>query len=297
MKILIFVFSLLFISFNGFSQKYRFEQNFKLEELQQFKSVKVYIGLSDNEDMNNALRSAVENGWDFTEIEGEESIENIKQKVSSGKNIAYIAMVETSSSNLFSDKSGVNAESKTYALQVNLNGSRFGFYHQYLCYAEGFINNIDLSVNIGVKMLNSKLKAIDKENLKKSKLLKDYALTKSEAFATKTLYIPREWLVDISEEDFKSEYTYKVKFVDLEEYIEAIKNDQKDMIYVLPLAVPAEGGFVNTHVFTEADGHNYLGLCQKLTMLELQTNVFKKYSGEIEKKHIKLYDDTANGKW
>ena len=69
------------------------------------------------------------------------------------------------------------------------------------------------------------------------------------------------------------------------------------MIYVLSLAVPAEGGFVNTHVFTEAKGHKYLGLCQRLTFLEMQTNVFNKYYGTIIKRHASLYDNTARGKW
>lgn len=297
MRVYILSFLVLFISSIGFSQKYRFEQNFKLAELQEFKKAKVYIGLSEDEDINNALRAAVNNSWNLTEIAGEEPIKKLRDRASKGENVAFIAMVETMSSNLFSGRSGYSAKSKTYALQVNIKGTRYGFYHQYLCYGEGFIDNIDLSVDLGVKMLNSKLKTIAQENLKNSKSLKKHALSQRSIFDSKTLYIPREWLDGVTEKEFKESYNSKVKFVDLEEYIAAINNGQEDMIYVLPLAVPAEGGFVNTHVFTEAEGHNYLGLCQKLTMMEMSSNIFNKYSGVIEKGHIKLYSNTSGGKW
>lgn len=291
------LFILLSIVATGYSQKYRFEQNFKIDELKEFKNAKVYIGLTAHEEVNNALRDAIKDNWSLTEITGEKTIETLQKEASENKNIAYIALVESKSSNLFSDKSGIAAKSKTYALQINKDGNKYGFYHQYLCYAEGFKENIDLSVAIGVKMLNSKLKTIDENNIKKSKRIKKHAKANADVFTTKTLYIPKEWLGDINEEDFKNGYEKKVKFVNLKEYIEAIKNNQKDMIYALPLAIPAEGGFVNTHVFTEADNHNYLGLCQRLTMMEMQTNVFNSYNGKINKRHIKLYQKTSDGKW
>src|SRR5690625_1023591 len=297
MKLATLFISLFFISSFGFSQKYRFEQNFKQSELEEFKKAKVFIGLTDDDEINKALREAVNNNWDFTQIEGEETIESIKKRASEGDNVAFIGMVETGSSNLFSSRTGVRAKSKSYALQVNVNGTRYGFYHQHLCYAEGFVDSINLSVDLGVKILNSKLKAIDQEKYKRAKDLKKYAQAQKSVFDKKTLYIPREWLDDITEEEFKQGYNRKVKFVDLEEYVYNIKTGNQDMIYALPIAVPAEGGFVNTHIFIDADGHKYLGLCQRLTMSEMASNIFNDYSGVIEKQHIRLYDNTSNGKW
>lgn len=297
MKRITLLLSALLFVLTGFAQKYRFEQNFKKSDLEYFKKADIYLGLTSNEAMDSALRIALDNSWDFTEIKGEDSIESLKKKIKDGKNIAFITIAKTGSSNLFSDRSGINAKSHSYAIQLNAKGNKYGFFHQYLCYAEGFIDNMELSMDVGIKMLNAKLKTIDKEGLSKSKLVKKSAQQHSDVFTKKTLYIPREWLDGITEEDFKSNYTKKVKFVDLEEYIEDIKKGKEDMIFVLPLAVPAEGGFVNTHVFTEADGYQYLGLCQHLSFLEMQTNIFNDYSGAIGKSHSKLYEKTSDGKW
>src|SRR5690554_1343013 len=130
MKALIILFLLIFsISSTGFTQKYRFEQNFKLDELKEFKNADVYIGLTDYEGVNDALRSAIKENWNFTEIAGEKAIAALKEEASKSKKVAYITLVESKSSNLFSDKSGVAAKSKTYALQMNKDGNKYGFYH------------------------------------------------------------------------------------------------------------------------------------------------------------------------
>ncbi len=295
-KIYLFITALLFV-FSGVAQKYRYEQNFKRADLEYLKNADVYLGLSKENGLDSALRKALEESWRFTEIVGEDSIESLKKKMKDGKNIAFIAIVKVGSSNLFSDKSGVDAKSTSYGIQLNIKGNKYGFYHQYLCYAEGFNNNKDLSIDLGVKILNSKLNTIDKKGLSKSKKLKKVAQQRADVFSKKTLYIPREWLDGISEEEFKSKYTKSIKFVDLEEYINAIKDGKEDMIFALPIAVPAEGGFVNTHVFVEADGYQYLGICQRLTFSEMQSNIFNDYSGMIEKAHARLYDKTSDGKW
>lgn len=297
MKLLSFFTALFIVIGSASAQKYKFEQKFGLDDVEYLKNAKVYLGLTDNEEHNQALRTALEKEWDFTEIAGEASIESLKERISKKEKIAFITVGQVSSSNLFSDKSGVNAKSKSFAVQLNTNGGRYGIYNQHVCFSDGFLDSPEKSISTGVKILNSKIKTIYSEKLKDNFKLKDYAISQKDVFEKKTLYIPKNWLEDISEDDFKAGYSKKVQFVDFETFYSIIENEQEDAIYVLPIAAPAEGGFVNTHIFIEAKGHKYLGLCQRLTAGELSTNVFNSYSGTIEKRHIKLYENTANGKW
>lgn len=297
MRILFSFIIVLFVLTNVTAQKYKFEQKFGLDDLDYLKGAKVYLGLTDNEENNNALRKALESGWNFTDIAGEASVASLKERISKKEKIAFITIGNVSSSNLFSDRSGVNAKSQSHSIQLNTDGGRYGIYNQHLCYAEGFVTSAEKSITTGVKILNAKVKTIHSERLKNSTQLKDYAIGQKSVFETKTLYIPKNWLDDISEADFKAGYSQKVEFVDFETFYKIIESEQNDAIYVLPIAAPAEGGYVNTHIFIEAKNHKYLGLCQRLTASELSTNVFNYYSGKIEKRHIKLYENTAKGKW
>lgn len=292
-----FLFAVLFFVSNVIAQKYKFEQKFSLADVEYLKNAKVYLGTTGNAERDEALRVALKSDWDFTEIQGEESIESLKQRISKKENVAFLTIAEVSSSNLFSDKSGVNAKSKSFAIQLNTNGGRYGIYNQHLCFADGFLENPVRSISTGVKILNSKLEIILSEKLKDNFKLKNYAISQKDVFAKKTLYVPKNWLDNVSEDDFKNGYSNNVKFVDIETLYEIIEKGDDNAIYVLPIAAPAEGGFVNTHIFIEAKGHKYLGLCQRLTAGELSTNVFNSYSGSIEKRHIKLYDNTSKGKW
>lgn len=279
---------------------YATAQIVSLEEVHKIKNSKMIVGLTKDADLNQALKTAVENFWNFSEVVEYLPIDEAYKKVKNTPNLVVLS-IGTTKSNSLSHGKGMNRYkfvSKGNHIEIS-TGKRAVLVKNYIP-AFGKENIItDEIIAFGISSLQYMCQTMDQQNIKSNLKLKSAYKVHSPKLKTKKLYVMEGWLSDkIQADEVESIYDFPVEVVSYEKWENAILSKKEGVAYSIIVPVPVGGDYVYQHYLVDAQTGMIYGISQpKAAMKVAGFNVSKSNTGYINKANLENYSDVVNGKW
>lgn len=278
----------------------------KFDNVKKLKEGKVIFALESNEQIDENIKNAVKNIWDFNmNYEFLPKVEAKKKAKESDGNI-FVIYIDTESSKSLgrssvSYKNDVDYSqdrttytktrvthithtfSQGYYIGIN-NGGNAPYAKQYISVGEdGSLP--ETYITYGLSGLQSMIKTqYENEYNNGTEVYKHYSKN-SNRLQGYTLYIPDAWISDKLTIDIaKATYTFPIEITSEEKWGEAILKKEPKVAYVMIVPYPINGQFIYAHNIVSADDCRLIATMYSGKKSEISVNELKKYQKEAEGK-------------
>lgn len=284
---------LLLLTAMAFSLLSAKAQILKRSTLDEIKQGRVIVALTEDEQLNNVWKAAIEDRWKYTEIIDYVPEEDAFAKLKAGE-VDYVLFLDTK----------VVARSRNYkrgeyiyvyrneGMAIALRtGKRANAAIQYIPpfgedneYAEAFIN-------FGIDAFQYQFETMIKKELKSNVNLYAKYNENGNELKDKTLLVLSEWIhKKITIEKVKEIYKGKIEAVPFSDWKETIMERQEGKAYVVVVPIPLGNKYVYFHYLMDAVSGKILGMGQP----KVSFGAFgysKGNSGFVNEKNLEVYNE------
>ncbi|MCP4177184.1 MAG: hypothetical protein GY756_05395 [bacterium] len=276
-------------------------QIFKLDNVYKIKNGKMIIGLTENESLNEALKTAVENFWNYNEVVEYLPKKEALKKARNNDNLFVLSIGTTRSKSMRHGSGAIKYRYVSSGKHIEISsGSPITNIKNYIPSIGGKEMIVtEEFIAYGISSMLYLFRTMEENELKNSSKYKASYKIHSPKLKSKTLYLLDSWVNDkLKKEDIEKIYNAPIEVVTQEKWTNAILSKEEGIAYCIVVPVPGIGQYAYLHYIVDAQTGMVLGIGHPKAAVSFGgVNVSRANTGYINKKNIQQYSNIIKGKW
>ncbi len=268
----------------------------KLTNIEQIKNSKIIVILTEDEDLNSHLKSAVENFWDFNEVVDYLSEDEAYAITKTNSNLLTLGIeaVKVRSSTIGKGFSSFRYVTEGLQIEIKKGENSKSLMNQFIPSLGENLEFADVFLSFGISTLNYTAGFMIENQLKNNmRLYNDYQKYSDASLKNSTLLITENWIhKKTTIEEIKETYDGAIEVTPFIDWKEAILEKKSGTAYSIVVPIPAGSAYMYMHYLIDCETGTVFGVARPKINVGLYTySLTESNSGYIRKKNIKIYND------